>query len=394
VADDGREVTPPDDDVAVLGLDAATLREASWRWLLDALASGRWAGRVLAVAVRPDTLFDRLACALARSGVTLARSDTPGRWRAARGEVGADVAVPEALRALLREGRSLRDFAARLGASLAGRIEAVAGYVAAARAARPGASLVVEGDRLVASTGRSLDLTAAPFEDDPGDALERDLRALLEESPPWSAPDRVCPCGAARAMVPRLLSPQALASLQDEGHTPMVRARFEVDGALRAAMVVSLECDRHRRPVTRADLDRWGWRDEELAARVDRDAADATFFARVAAWRDRAGRGVMLAQGPDLATVVLRDDWVHALAGLTEAPLTPAFACATSPHGVVAWEADADPELVRQAMQVDALLDPVGRREVTPLTDARAVSPSAPRGRFVRLAAPGDTAPS
>ncbi len=115
VADDGRELTPPDDDVAVLGLDAATLRAAPWRWLLDALASGRWAGRVLAVAVRPDTLFDRLACALARSGVTLARSDTPGRWRASRGEVGADVDVPEALRALLREGRlSMRDFAARL----------------------------------------------------------------------------------------------------------------------------------------------------------------------------------------------------------------------------------------------------------------------------------------
>ncbi len=95
-------------------------------------------------------------------------------------------------------------------------------------------------------------------------------------------------------MVPRLLSPAALASLQDDGHAPMVRARFEVEGTLRAAMVVSLECDRHRRPVTRADLDRWGWRDEALAARVERDAADAIVpRARRRVARPRGARGVV-----------------------------------------------------------------------------------------------------
>lgn len=393
VGDGAADMASPGEGAEVLGLDASALRAPGWRWLLDALAAGRWAGRVLAVAVRPDALYDRLACALARAGLTLARA-APGRWRAQRGEVGADVEVAATLRGLRRENLSLGAFAMRLAGELDARLEVVAGYVAAARAARPGAALQVEGDLLRGAPDRALDLTAAPFDDAAGEALERDLRVLLDESPPWAAPDRVCPCGAARVLVPRLLTAAALAALQDQARTPLVRRRFEPDGALRAAEVVSLECDRHRAPLTRAELDAWGWRDDDLAARVERDAAEAVFHARVASWRDDAGRWVLLAQGPDLATVALRDDWLRALTALAELPATPAFARATSPHGVVVWEAQADPALVGRALEVDALLDPTGRREVRPLTEARGVSSAPPRGRFVRLAAPGDDAPS
>ncbi|MFO0626615.1 MAG: hypothetical protein U0325_13455 [Polyangiales bacterium] len=394
VGDSVDDIAAPEVGVEVLGLDASALRAPGWRWLLDALAAGRWAGRVLAVSVRVEVLYERLACALARGGVTLSRDAATGRWRAQRDEVGSDVDVAEALRALLRENLTLGGFAMRLAGEVAARIAKVTDYVAAARAARPEAPLRVEGDLLWGAPGRSLDLTVAPFEDAPEDALARDLRMLLDASPPWVAPDRVCPCGAARQLVPRLLSAESLAALQDQGRAPLVRRRVEADGALRAVEVVSLECDRHRAPLTRAELDAWGWRDVDLADRVDRDAPDVTFHARLATWRDDDGRWVLLAQGPDLASAALRDDWVRGLGALAGVSEGAAWVCVTSPHGVVAWESAADPTLVGRAMAVDALLDPVGRRAVRPLTDARAVAVTAPRGRFVRLAAPGDDAPT
>lgn len=388
-ADHSADVVAPREGTAVLGLDATSLRAPTWRWLVDALGAGRYAGRVLAVAVDPDAVFDALARALARTGARLTRAEDAGRWRALRDEVRRDVEVGAALQEIVRRDVPLSAFALRLAAELSLRLDDTARYVAAARASRPEATLRVDGDRLLGPSGRSLDLRVAAFEDDLAHNLERDLRVLLDEAPPWATPDRVCPCGAARALVPRLLPASTLAALQDEGRTPLVRARL--GGAVE---VVSAACDRHRAPLTRDELDAWGWRDDALAARVQRDAAEAEFHAQVASWRDDRGRAVLLAQGPDLGSVVLRDGWIRALVALADAPLAPDFAQATSLHALLMWERDADPALIDRARAVDALLDPSGRQDLDALTPVREVSQATPEGRFLRLDAPGaPTAP-
>lgn len=385
-SDDPTGLTPPMADAAVLGVDAGALATPAWQWLLEALAAGEHRGRGLALAVRRDALFGALARALARVGASLDGPPSSPRWRASRGEVVCDLEVDAALRAMLHLDLPLTGYALRAAADLDARLDAVHRYVSAARAARPDAALEIEADRLVGPGGRSLDLASAPFEPElDGEALERDLRVLLDEAPAWSHPSRVCPCGAGRSFVSRVLPGEALAALQREGRAPLVRRRWESGGALRAFEVVSLECDRHRAPLTRAELDAWGWSDARLDGQLGHDAAEATFYARVASWRDGSGRGVALAQGPDLSGASLRDDWTCALAALADPPLDPAFVQATSPHALIVWEADADAALIDRVRGVDALLDPLGRRGDDDLTPPRAVARCAPRGRFVRL---------
>ncbi|MEZ4391149.1 MAG: hypothetical protein R3A48_08640 [Polyangiales bacterium] len=385
-SDDPSGLAAPAVGAAVLGVDAGALATPAWRWLLEALAAGEHRGRALALAVRRDVLFDALSRAMARVGAVLEGAPASPRWRASRGELGCDLEVDAALRAMVRHDLPLTAYALRAAADLDARLDAVTRYVSAARSARPAAALEVEGDRLVGPSGRSLDLATAPFEAElDGEALERDLRVLLDEAPSWSHGSRVCPCGAGRSLVSRLLPGEALAALQREGRAPLVRRRWESGGALRAFEVISLECDRHRAPLTRAELDAWGWSDARLEERLDRDAGEATFFARVASWRDGSGRGAALAQGPDLGGATLRDDWTRALAALADPPLDPSFVQATSPHAVIAWESDVDPALVERVRGVDAMLDPMGAREGEALTPPRAVTNCAPRGRFVRL---------
>ncbi len=376
----GGDVSAPEAGVMRVGVTAEALSSPPWTWLRDALSSGRHGDVALAVEVSLDALWSALSRCLARLDVTLDARPSEETWTARRGALSLPLAPAAMGSAMVAIDLPLTAFAMREATSVEGRLATVEAYVRAVRGRRPTAPFALNGARLsVEGSSRAIDLLTAPFEDGLDEvALERDLRVLLDERSPWSDATRVCPCGASRILVARIVPRAAMEAWWAEGRDVAV-VRALGDSAFEA---LTLECDRHREPASRALLDAAGVDAIERAHRLEADRRGVRFRLRIAAHRDGEGRLALVAQGADLGSVTLSPDWVRGLLDVvsTSARREVQVVEAWSPHSLIAYDRALDGSLRELLVKVDAMLDPTGfargadalcRVEVDPVGVAR-----------------------
>lgn len=291
-------------------LSARAVAAPAWAWLRARGDLGEIASKLLFSLADREEFFVRVRSIALRAGVT-ARAEGDVFW-IEDGLVAWPIEFAPVLDEAMRVSIGLSGAAVTAVAVALDRLGPQREFVKAIGVLRPGVLLRREAMALVPSmgerVGRAFDLSTAPYGGVADvTALERDLRFHLDEPAPWVDLSRVCPCGAHRSASLRWVTEGKFSAMsaKGEGRGVSLVESFFRDGEVIARVCTVLECDRH--------VDYAVDEIDGLEAAIERGEREAKFGFRVAWHTDGHGRKIALAQGPVLASALLRRAWRRGL---------------------------------------------------------------------------------
>lgn len=336
----------------VVRLDAATAEGPAWPAGLRALARVVEEGTSVAMVVERDRLLEQ-ARVWARSRLSANVRDDGTEWVLGTETGDWPISPLRIVLLMIQHGRTLAEACAHELTAARDELRDRVATLAALTELVPGSAFDVEGGTAYARlsdgrAGQTLELTEIPAGAGtlPAEVLAREAAFLFDVAPPWADRLRVCPCGAAAGIERRLVSLP-----WPDDRKPWVLRIWGSDERPQAAEVVALCCDRHVRIPSEADLRSMGLDEQRLVGALDRDVPLSVV--RVEATRCRADDGsrAAIVRGPLVASVVLSDARLIALARALDLE-APRLAWAVG-SDVLALMADpgADPDaVIRRAL--------------------------------------------
>lgn len=331
--------------VVVVVLDASTCASGAWPPL--PIAAHVAAGGAAAIVIERRVMLARLRAVGAVCSVRVEQS-RPEVFELKQGALVGLVYPHRVARAMASYGLTLADACAHAMDETVTGFQRIDAFLQRVISARPGSSVAIEGGlgaivRADGSRGPPFALESLPVHLEPGSPeLDREIRYLCDPVPPWSDPTRVCSCGAPASLQRRLLPFGTLRSLAGiPEREPWVLETWTGADGIRAADVVVVACDLHRRIYPRRLLQAMGLDESALRARLARDRELASFALSLEVVDDGAGARAVVARGPLIASILLEPTWLAGLHRYAGEPLggAEAEAWAFAPDGLCLLDA-------------------------------------------------------
>jgi hypothetical protein len=384
-------------DRRLVGLDGAALASPAWAWIRPWLQQPQYAQHMGGMVIDLGRLRHAVAMRLRLAGLTV--STRPGGWTllAQRVQTPWLVELETVAREALRGDLTIPEAAAAATSATLARIRTVEEFLQALSALRDDVRYRIEDVmafpvRADGREGRPFNLLFDPFRTYGGpDDLVRDLAFHFDDLKPYADPMRICPCGAALMMATRLVDwPIAEALIASEQTPATLEVIADDAGNRQAAVLLTLECDRHVRYLSRDELEALDATEDDVPDRVRRDLPFDTYTYAFSMMVDSKGRRALAAHGPKLGSVALHDELISGLHHAIGVPLTTvdATAWAVTPNFVVLMEPEFEPHAERSLIALAERLDQQATGTSPSILQYRRIVRlnAVPRGRFTKLA--------